>query len=158
MADKIDPDKAKIVVELGPGDGVISEYILDRLAPDAKLIVFEINDVFVAKIRKLFADEPRLILIHDAAENMPEHFEKLGITQVDYFISGIPFIMLPEALTIGIITKCREWLRPDGLFVQFHYSPVLLPMYKRIFGNIQTRFVPFNIPPALLITSRKMPV
>lgn len=155
IVDKIAPEQAQTVVELGPGDGVITRYILDRLAPDARLMVFEINDVFIEHLRTAFEHEPRLILIHDSATEMGKYFEEYGIEYVDYFISGIPFVMLPEALTLDITTKCRNWLRSDGLFIQFHYSPLLIPLYKRVFGNTKTDFIPLNIPPALVITSQK---
>jgi phospholipid N-methyltransferase len=152
---KIDPAAARVVVELGPGDGAITEYLLRRLGPDTRLIVFEINDVFVEKLRRAFPNEPRLLLIHDSAENMGEHFKTLGISEVDYFVSGIPFVMLPEALAASITGKCHEWLRQGGLFVQFHYSPLLLGFYRRVFGNASVDFVPLNIPPALIVSCEK---
>jgi phosphatidylethanolamine/phosphatidyl-N-methylethanolamine N-methyltransferase len=155
IADKIDPKKGKVVVELGPGDGVITEYILRQLEQDAQLVVFEINDAFFEKLQAAFKDEPRIVLIHDGAENMAAHFNQLGINEVDYFISGIPFVMLPESLAVDIISKCKDWLKSGGAFIQFHYSPLLIPMYKRIFGNTKTEFIPLNIPPALVISCRK---
>lgn len=155
IVSKIDPEHARVVVELGPGDGAITEYLLRRLRPDARLVVFEINDVFVQKLRAAFPNEPRLLLIHDSAENMGEHFKTLEINEVDYFVSGIPFVMLPESLAESITGKCREWLRSGGLFVQFHYSPLLLGFYRRIFGNAKVDFVPLNIPPALIVSCEK---
>lgn len=154
IADKIDPEKTGVVVELGPGDGVITDYILKRLHPDSRLLVFEINDTFVAKIKTRF-DDPRLMLIHDSAAHMGRHFEKMGIEKVDYIVSGIPFVMLDEALSEAIIQECRHWLATGGLFVQFHYSPLLLKVYRRIFGNARVEFIPLNIPPALVITCYK---
>jgi len=155
IAEKIDPERAQTVVELGPGDGVITRYILDRLRPDARLMIFEINEVFVAKLR-LMLDDPRLLLIHDSAENMERHFVENGITEVDYFISGIPFVMLPETLAESITAECRRWLRKGGRFIQFHYSPLLISFYRRVFGNAQVDIIPLNIPPALVITCEKI--
>jgi phospholipid N-methyltransferase len=154
IVSKIDPAKADVVVELGPGDGVITRYILDRLRPDARLVIFEINEVFVEKIRETF-DDPRLILIHDSAENMGEHFEKMGIEKVDNIVSGIPFVMLPETLTKRIMLECRRWLRKGGRFIQFHYSPLLINFYRRVFGNVDVEVVPLNIPPAIIVCSEK---
>ncbi|MDO8367197.1 MAG: rRNA adenine N-6-methyltransferase family protein, partial [Saprospiraceae bacterium] len=91
IARKINPDKARVVVELGPGDGVITRYILHRLSHDARLVIFEINPVFVEKINRTFND-PRMTIVHDTAENMGNHFMQLGIQEVDYFVSGIPFV------------------------------------------------------------------
>ncbi len=69
IVSKINPEFGQTVVELGPGDGVITRYILDRLQADARLIIFEINEVFVEKIKSTFND-PRLTVVHDSAENM----------------------------------------------------------------------------------------
>jgi phospholipid N-methyltransferase len=155
IVEKIDPAQAKVVVELGPGDGVITEYILRRIGPDARLIIFEINEAFIDKLHQTFPDESRLTVIHDSAENMGEHFKILGIEQVDYIVSGIPFVMLPETLATVITTTCKSWLRPAGLFIQFHYSPLLVSFYKRIFGNIRFDIVPINIPPALVLVCER---
>lgn len=151
IAAKIDPLRAQVVVELGPGNGVVTRYLLRRLGPQARLLVFEINLVFVEKIRREVND-PRLLVIHDSAENMGHHLSKQGIVAVDYLVSGIPFVMLPDILSYRIIYTCRRWLRPGGRFIQFHYSPLLVGLYRRIFGNAQLEFVPLNLPPAIVIS------
>lgn len=150
IVDNIDPARAKCVVELGPGDGVVTQHILDRLPADGRLFVFEINEAFVEHLRERFHDE-RLVVIHDSAAEIGTYFEKYGVDGVDYIISGIPFVVLPEALVESIVQTCRKWLHPGGTFIQFHYSPLLLPLYKRIFGNADTEVVPLNLPPAIVI-------
>lgn len=154
IASKIDPANARIVVELGPGDGVVTRFILNRLGPDAQLLIFEINEVFVEKIRSNF-DDPRLVVIHDSAENMSRHFQALQINEVDFIVSGIPFVMLPESLARRITLECRHWLRPGGKFIQFHYSPLLIRLYRRVFRNVKLDVIPLNIPPALIISCEK---
>lgn len=151
---KIDPGQAEVVVELGPGDGVITRYILDRLGPDVRLVIFEINEIFVEKIRATF-DDSRLTVIHDSAENMGVHFKEMKIKRVDYIVSGIPFVMLPETLTRRITLECRHWLRSKGRFIQFHYSPLLVGFYRRVFGNVDVEVVPLNIPPAIIVCCEK---
>lgn len=154
VASKIDPEKAKVVVELGPGDGVITRFILNRLRPDARLIIFEINIVFVEKIKATF-DDPRMTIIHDSAEKMGRYFREMGILEVDYFVSAIPFVMLRETLAARITIECRRWLRTGGKFIQFHYSPLLLRLYRRVFGNLNVEVVPLNIPPAIVVSCEK---
>jgi len=154
VANKIDPVKAQIVVELGPGDGAITRFILNRLSLNARLVIFEINPVFVEKIRSTF-DDPRMTIVHDSAENMGQHFRALGISEVDYFISGIPFVMLPESLTESITRACQKWLGEGGKFIQFHYSPLLLRLYRRVFGNLSVEVVALNFPPALVVSCEK---
>ena len=154
IVEKIDPAQARVVVELGPGDGVITRHILERISAETQLLIFEINEVFVEKIRQNFSD-PRLTLVHDSAENMGQYFAAHNIEQVDYIVSGIPFVMLPDSLAECIITECRRWLRPGGQFIQFHYSPRLLGFYRRMFGNATVDIIPLNIPPAMVIVCEK---
>lgn len=154
IAQKIDPARAQVVVELGPGDGVVTRYLLRRLGPQARLLVFEINPVFVEKIGREL-DDHRLLIIHDSAENMGQHLSQHGITAIDYLVSGIPFVVLPEVLAKNIIDTCRRWLRPGGWFIQFHYSPWLVGFYRRIFGNAKVDFVPLNFPPAIVISCER---
>lgn len=154
IASKIDPANANIVVELGPGDGVVTRYILDRLGPGARLLIFEINEVFVEKIHATF-DDPRLTVIHDSAENMGKYFKTMDIEAVDYIVSGIPFVMLPESLARRITIECRHWLKEGGRFIQFHYSPLLINLYRRVFGNVKVDVVALNIPPAIIVYCEK---
>ena len=42
MLKDIDFSSAKLIVELGPGNGVITHDILKKLSPDATLICFEL--------------------------------------------------------------------------------------------------------------------
>ncbi len=81
--------------------------------------------------------------------------DEWGIQEVDYFVSGIPFAMLPESLTEQITRECLSWLRVGGKFIQFHYSPLLLRLYRRIFGNLKVEVVALNIPPAIVIICEK---
>lgn len=147
-------EEAKVVLELGPGDGAITQYILEKLEPDAQVLVFEVNDVFIEKLRNTF-DDRRLSLIHDSAEHIEKYLLERGIESVDYIISGIPFAMLPESLAETITRECHRWLRPGGLFIQFHYSPMRRQFYHRIFGNARVDFIPLNIPPAFVVSCQK---
>ncbi|HLO56693.1 MAG TPA: hypothetical protein VK169_20520 [Saprospiraceae bacterium] len=134
-----------VIVELGAGDGVITSYILKAMADDAKLFVFEINPELCEIISRI--DDPRMILINDGAQNMDRHLHKHGISQVDSIISAIPFLVLPKDLTQEILLICRKNIKKGGTFIQMHYANGIKKMYEGIFGNVETYFVPMNIPP-----------
>ena len=53
----IDWDKARVIVEYGPGVGGITAEILRRMRPDARLIAIETNPEFVAFLRAVARDE-----------------------------------------------------------------------------------------------------
>lgn len=147
-------DKAENIVELGPGDGVITEYILKFMRPDSHLWAFEVNDAFCDLLTHRIHDN-RFHLIQDSAEYLGEYMAHHQLEKVDYIISAIPFIMLPEQLSLTIIRLCQEKLREGGKFIQLHYSPHTKKMYQQIFGNVEVFFVPLNIPPAFVMVSTK---
>ncbi|MBI3336835.1 hypothetical protein HYZ98_04720, partial [Candidatus Peregrinibacteria bacterium] len=65
----IDFEKAMVIVEYGPGTGVISKPILERMRPDAKLILIETNPELVQMLKETMQD-PRVIVVQGSAENV----------------------------------------------------------------------------------------
>ncbi|MBC7885464.1 MAG: methyltransferase [Saprospiraceae bacterium] len=153
MTQFIDKKNDLIIMELGAGDGAITSHILNKMSPDAKLFVFEINPELCEVVGRIQDD--RLILINDGAQHMEKYMQKYNISQVDTIISAIPFLVLPEELTNEILQLSRNVLKTGGQFVQMHYSKSLEKKYKSIFGNLQSYFVTFNIPPGYVFRSVK---
>jgi phospholipid N-methyltransferase len=153
MLKPIDFQKAKVIVELGAGDGVMTQQILERLKPDARLLCFEINPQFCEILRGI--NDERFILIEDSAEHINDYLKKMGYMQTDYIVSAIPYVMLPDDLTNDIVRACFKALKKRGLYIQFHYSTFIQRMYKRIFGNVKINFVPLNMPPAFVMICEK---
>jgi phospholipid N-methyltransferase len=149
----IDFDSARFLVELGAGDGVITEHMLAAMHPDAKLLTFEVNPKFCKKLREL--KDERLIVVEDTAEKLPIYLAENNFGEVDCVVSAIPFVSLPKSLADTIVTLCRDALRIGAPFSQIHYSLMRKKVYQGIFGNINVDFVPMNIPPAFVLTSRK---
>ncbi len=154
MVSKVDFSDADLVVELGAGDGVLTEHILEQLGTDTYLLVFEINPKLCAIIKSRFQDE-RMILVEDSAEKLPYYIKKYNLPEVDYVISALPFTSLPKELAPRILSVCEQSLRKGGKFVQMHYTLVLRKLYKRIFGNLKVDFAPINVPPAFVFVCEK---
>lgn len=154
MVRHIDFRTARTIIELGPGDGVITEYILQNMRPDAVLLTFEVSEGFIKLLHERFTD-PRLHIIHDSAEHLHHHLHEHQLKQVDAVISAIPFLNLPVSLMQRIMHQCLAHLRNGGRFVQFHYSPHPIGRYRSIFGNARMHFIPVNFPPAFVIVCEK---
>src|SRR5699024_9623591 len=73
MAEQVDYEDARLIVELGAGDGVITKAILERMSPDARLMSFEVNPEFCADLRAI--NDDRLIVIEDTATNLSNHLK-----------------------------------------------------------------------------------
>ncbi len=153
MLSHIDFSKAKVIVELGAGDGVITKHILKQMRPDAKLITFEIMDKFIPDLQSI--QDERLIVAHDSAERMGYYLEQIGADKTDAIVSALPFVLLPDTLREDILQKSRTYLVEGGPFVQLHYSLSKKKYYKETFGNVDVNFVPLNIPPAFVLVSEK---
>lgn len=154
MVDKVDFSTSKFIVELGAGDGVLTEHILSKMSADTSLMVFEINPKLCQVIKDRFQDD-RMILIEDSAEKLPDYIKKHNLPDVDFVISALPFTSLPKELAPRVLSTCQKSLRRGGKFIQMHYSLILRKLYKQIFGNLKVDFTPMNVPPAFVFVCEK---
>ncbi len=151
--DRIDFSQTKTVVELGAGDGVITEHILKHLPPDGKVIAFEVSPELCADMRAI--GDPRLIVAEDSAENIREWLDKVGADMADHIVSAIPFAALPPSLGKAIVQAAKDNLRPGGCYNQVHYSLKTKAYYEEAFGKVEARRVWKNLPPAWVLYCRK---
>ncbi len=149
----VDFDSARHIVELGAGDGVITKHILAAMHPEATLLAFEVNAKFCNQLRELKDD--RLVVVEDSAEHLPRYLAQHNIAALDAVVSAIPFVSLPTQLAHTIVGLCRDALKVGAPFCQVHYSLLMKKIYAKIFGNVSVNFVPMNVPPAFVLTSRK---
>ncbi len=54
MVDVIDFNKAKCIVELGPGTGVFTKEIMKRKKKETIFLLIEINEVFCKELKRKF--------------------------------------------------------------------------------------------------------
>jgi phospholipid N-methyltransferase len=138
----------KYVLELGAGDGALTESILKNMHPEGKLLCFEINPNMVEVLARI--DDPRLIVVNDSAEKMEKYMREHEITSFDGIVSAIPYIVLPKELAYKIINLCKKNLKLDKFYLQVHYAKTKLSLYTEAFGNIETFWVLLNVPPSYI--------
>ena len=144
---------ARVIVELGAGDGVMTRHLLKAMPDNAVLISFEINGVFCEQMSQI--NDPRLKIINDSAETLPDILKSMNIDRVDSVVSALPFSVFPEELAKSIVSLSHEVLKDKGRFVQIHYSLKTRKLYREIFGNVNTEFEFRNIPPAFVLLCHK---
>ncbi len=147
-------DRAKVVVEYGPGVGNITKQILRRLAPDASLIVIEMNEDFVRFLREEY-DDPRLRVVHGSAVDVCSVLNSVGHSGADYIVSGIPYTTLPEDVRVLIMRESRAALNADGALIIYQFTRAVLPYLRKEFGYVRRDFEPWNVLPAQLFTCEK---
>jgi len=145
----IDWQRARVIVEYGPGVGTLTGEILRRLHPEARLVVIETNKDFVRFLRTSFAD-PRLHVEHESAAEVHAVLERLGLPPASYIISGIPLGSMPDPVRADIVAKSRDALEPGGKFLVYQFTSRVLPVLQRTFRYVRRGFEGRNIPPAQL--------
>jgi phospholipid N-methyltransferase len=149
VLEPIDWDRARVIVEYGPGVGTITQEILRRMHPDARLIAIETNSAFVRFLPTSLPD-PRLHVVHDSAAQVQAVLQRLGYTHASYIISGIPLGSMPERLRADIVAESRAALEPGGAFLVYQFTSRVLPVLQRTFGDVRRGFERRNLPPAQL--------
>jgi len=145
----IDWNQARVIVEYGPGVGVITAEILRRMRSDAILIAIEMNPDFVTHLRTALPDE-RLKVVEDSAESVGEILERFGHGKANYIISGIPFSTISAEVRERILRNTSEALAPGGAFLVFQFSTRVLEDLQRVFHYVRRKFEPLNVLPAHL--------
>jgi phospholipid N-methyltransferase len=149
LLDPIRWERARVIVEYGPGVGGITAEILQRMRPDALLIAIETNSEFVKHLRQALPDD-RLHVVDGSAADVRTILQSLGIDHASYVISGIPFSTLPRTQREHILKQTRVALEPGGKFLVYQFSSRVLPDLQRIFSYVERGFAPLNVLPAHL--------
>jgi phospholipid N-methyltransferase len=141
-----DVERARVVVELGPGTGVMTGPLLERMPSDSVLIAIEINPAFAALLRREFAD-PRLRVHEGSAVDIEVALAKQGVDKADLVVSGIPFSTLDEGVGRATLLAAKRVLAPGGRFVAYQFRSHVARQAEPVFGPPQTHSGFWNIPP-----------
>jgi phosphatidylethanolamine/phosphatidyl-N-methylethanolamine N-methyltransferase len=119
------PRGGRQILEVGPGTGAVTRYILAAMRPDDQLVLVERNGQFVSRLRERLADEP---LFRQAADRVAIHHagvEELAEDQTyDVIVSGLPLNNFSVELVREILAKLRRLLAPDGTLSFFEYIAI----------------------------------
>ncbi|AMD01458.1 MULTISPECIES: class I SAM-dependent methyltransferase [Halomonas] len=147
LLEPVDWERARVIVEYGPGVGTITREILKHLHPEATLVVIETNEEFVDFLQRSLLD-PRLQVISGSAETIQAELDRLGLPAADYVVAGIPFSTMPAEIRERILKGSREALLPEGSMLIYQFSPKVLTDLRQVFSAVECGFEPINIPPA----------
>ncbi|WP_158860600.1 class I SAM-dependent methyltransferase [Lunatibacter salilacus] len=142
--------EAKILVELGGGDGSITRGIVARMDKSAELLVFETSRVFCDSLEREFPQE-NVKIICDSAEHLDKYLEG---RHADLIFSSLPLSLIPKEARNEIYRKSSQCLQPKGLLIQICYSYLLKFQYAPFFKHIKTTFTLKNFPPTLIMICR----
>jgi phospholipid N-methyltransferase len=127
------------IVEFGAGPGAITREILRFMPEHGRLTCFETNPNFCEMLRKI--RDSRLTIINDVAENAQEY-----VDCSDCIVSSVPLAIMSKEQREKILVLSSKARR----FIQLGYIPILTKEIKQYFEQVETKFVPLNLPPAFV--------
>jgi phospholipid N-methyltransferase len=155
LLEPINFNRARVIVEYGPGVGGITAEVLRHMRADATLIAIEMNPDFVRYLGAAI-DDKRLRVIEGSAAQVDEILRRFGFLRADYIISGIPFSTIPAPERERILRKTHDVLEPGGAFLVYQFSTRVLQDLQRVFGYVGRKFQPLNLLPAHLFICQPM--
>ncbi len=145
-------DKAKVIVELGPGMGAITKHILKAAPKDSTFLTVEINEKFINYLNQKY---PEVEHIHESISNLKSILSKNKIDHVDVIISGIPFVGFKKEECEKFFSEINEVMNEGSRLILFTYSPVRFSSYFKYFKKVSINYVLLNIPPAFVLCLKK---
>lgn len=149
MLADIDFTKAKLILEYGPGTGVLTKEIVKRKRSDAIVISIEFNAKFHGDLVAKIVKDDTINIVHGSAEEVRAIMKQHGVQgEVDLVVSGLPFASLPKQMSENIMTETKKVLKKNGAFVTFQYTPFKKAFLLNYFDKLVITKEFRNIPPA----------
>jgi phosphatidylethanolamine/phosphatidyl-N-methylethanolamine N-methyltransferase len=112
-------ERARVVVEVGSGTGVMTQALL-RIPFDATLLAFEINSRF-SRYLKLNVADSRLDVINASAEMLRKEICRRGYECVDAVVSSLALGLMPDWQRRDFLNELGGLLGEAGVFTQYQY-------------------------------------
>ncbi len=161
ITDTAELENASVVIEFGPGTGVFTEKIRQKISDGTEFFAIECNEHFAELTRSRCPD---VVVYHDCATTAGKHLQAHGHSQCDCVICGLPWASFDEELQDRLLDTITEIIKPNGRFLTFAYlQGLLLPAGARFKKKLHSRFsrvettrtVWRNIPPAFVYCATK---
>jgi ubiquinone/menaquinone biosynthesis C-methylase UbiE len=109
VANRVDPSRVKLAIELASGTGRVTRHLKKRLSPSAKLIASDISDDMLAIAKEKLKDESIEWMSIDAQE-LP--FEN---NSVDLIVCCFGYMFVPDK--VKAFSEALRILRPGGMLL-----------------------------------------
>ena len=161
MVSHVGMESAGVIVELGPGTGVITREIVRKMPENARLIAIELDEALCGLLRQQF---PAITVCNDSAAGIGDILKRYSLPNPEVVISGLPWANFTPKLQRSILCSVAEHIAPGGYFATFAYlQGLMFPTGQRfrkllgeVFSEVQTSPVIWkNLPPAFVYRCRK---
>lgn len=156
MTSNIGIEKAKNVVEVGPGSGVFTAHILKLLSPGTKYFLVELNPRIHSHLTEMFPD---VKIYNESVENLSKLMKREGMDSADVVVSGLPWASFPPELQHKLLDAIYSSLSNGGVLTTYGYlQGKILPgglnikkLLKSHFNTVESsKTIWKNLPPAFV--------
>ncbi len=109
------------LVELGSGVGTFTGAIMERVRPDTRVILVEIDATYAEHLRTRYGS--RVIVEEASAADLDTILRRHGITELDCIISGLPLVSLPTETSRAIADCLKNHIKQGTIYRSFTYRP-----------------------------------
>ncbi len=146
MAQHVDPDSQGLVIELGPGTGVVTSALIDRGIDPERIVAVEYNDSFCTLLRKR---HPAITVVQGDAYQLRPTLKEHADQPIAAIVSSLPLFNRSPVNREKLLDQALDLLPPGGPFIQFSYALVPpIPDDPKRFTLERTNWVVMNLPPA----------
>ena len=115
----------KRILEVGPGTGAVTGWIVDAMGPDDRLDLVELNDRFVAVLRERFETDPAFRRVADRTTIHHCPVQDLdGNGKYDTLISGLPLNNFSVDLVESILAVLTQLAKEGATLSFFEYIAI----------------------------------
>ena len=144
----------KLIIELGPGTGIFTDKIIEKMNSSTHFIILELNPDFCKEL-KAKINLPNVHIKQASADKIGEIMQEFGFEKADMIISSLPLANFSVDLSNSILEIVNESLDDNGSFIQFQYSLNAYKNLKKLFPVVKLNFTALNFPPAFVYTCSK---
>jgi len=134
------------IVELGGGSGSLTKALIKSGIAPSRIYVIELDPALAAYLKTAL---PQVNVIHGNAAELGKILPSKIIGNVRRIVSGLPMINMPEPIRRQILESCFQIMAPEGVYLQYTYSPrssINAKAYQLTKKRLGTIFR--NLPPA----------
>jgi phosphatidylethanolamine/phosphatidyl-N-methylethanolamine N-methyltransferase len=152
IAEQIDPRTEGMVIELGPGTGVVTDALIARGIVEDRLIVIESDPDMAQLVRERF---PKLRVVEGDAYDLERSLIGHACEGLAGIVSGLPLLNQPVARRYALIATALAHLAPGAPFIQFSYGWTPPVPAGKDFTVEHAGLVLANLPPARVWVYRR---
>ena len=152
IAFEIDPAVSGVVLELGPGTGVVTDALIARGVTVDRLIAIEADPDLAQLMRERF---PRLRVVEGDAFALDRTLPPQESGPLAATVSGLPLLNFPPEKRRALILSALARMSPGLPFVQFSYGFTAPVPTDAEISVEQAGLVLANLPPARVWVYRR---